>query len=297
MNKVVRISLITLAAVAALAAVLVLSGYLLLRSAGLFRDPVYDNQRPALAKLARPAVLVFSKTNGFIHADAILEAKALLERFAKQHGWSIVLSDNGAIHNAEDLRRFDLVVWNNVTGDVLTADQRQAFRDWLEGGGSWLGLHGTGDGSNPWAWFTDKVIGTGYAGHTLLPHVTTARLRFEQPDHPALTGLPQAMDWTDELYSFKRSPRPDVSVLANLDESTYMDDQTFVMQLRMGDDHPIIWWRKVGAGIAFYSALGHSAESFQAPEHQRLLDNAARWLIGRSPAVAGAVAAEQPATP
>lgn len=296
MNKAVRISLITLAAIAALAAVLALSGYLLLRSAGLFRDPVYDTQRPALAELARPAVLVFSKTNGFIHADAIPEAKTLFERFAKQHGWSIVLSDNGAIHNAEDLRRFDLVVWNNVTGDVLTADQRQAFRNWLEGGGSWLGLHGTGGDFFPWTWFVEEVIGAEFVGHTVSPQYTTARLRFEQPEHPTLAGLPPAMDWTDELYSFKVSPRPDVSVLGNLDEASYLNDQLLEMSLRMGDDHPIIWWRKVGDGIAFYSALGHTAQAYHVPEYQRLLDNAARWLIARSPA-AGAVAAEQPATP
>lgn len=43
-----------------------------------------------------------------------------------------------------DLRRFDVVVWNNTYGDILTTDKRAAFKSWFESGGQWLGIHAAG---------------------------------------------------------------------------------------------------------------------------------------------------------
>jgi hypothetical protein len=55
-------------------------------------------------------VLVFSKTNSFIHKEAIPAAKQLLEQLAAEGGWHVYMSDSGAVYNAEDLARFDVIV-------------------------------------------------------------------------------------------------------------------------------------------------------------------------------------------
>ncbi|MGE4652002.1 MAG: ThuA domain-containing protein, partial [Myxococcota bacterium] len=47
--------------------------------------------------------------------------------------------------------------------------------------------------------------------------------------------------------------------------------------LRMGEDHPVIWWRCVGRGRAIYSALGHGPEVYETPEVQGLLEGAISW--------------------
>jgi hypothetical protein len=44
----------------------------------------------------------------------------------------IYQSDNAASHNAKDLARFDAIVWNNTSGDILTSEQRKAFKAWIE---------------------------------------------------------------------------------------------------------------------------------------------------------------------
>lgn len=251
-----------------------------LRSMGLFRAPVYDEQPPSLPALAHPAVLVFFKTNGYIHRQAIPAANSLFQHLAADHGWSIYLTTNGAINNPVDLKRFDVIVWNNVTGDVLTPAQQNSFKSWLEGGGRWLGIHGSGGDWFDWTWFVDEVIAAKFAGHTLHPQIARAKVSFENGDQPMLSGLPRELWWTDELYSFSVSPRATVNVLATLDESTYVDAQPGFLKLRMGD-HPIIWWRKVGNGTAIYSALGHTAEAYATPEYQRLLENSVRWLLQR----------------
>jgi uncharacterized protein len=49
-----------------------------------------------------------------------------------------------------------------------------------------------------------------------------------------------------------------VVVLATLDEKTYSGGT-------MGDDHPIAWYHDFDGGRAFYTALGHTPESFVEP--------------------------------
>lgn len=255
----------------------------LLRSMGLLRAPVYDTRAPLLPSLARPALLVFHKTNGYIHRDAIAAANALFRELAQQHGLSVYLTDNGAVINAADLEKFDVVIWNNNTGDVLTPQQQSDFRHWLENGGKWLGLHGAGGDHFRWTWFVDEVVGARFSAHTLSPHFARAQLVFEQRDHPILAGLPDSLWLRDELYSFSDAPRARVSVLATLDESSYLEHQRWIAdRLRMGD-HPVIWWRRVGAGTAVYCALGHRAEIYALPAYRQLLDNALLWLIHGAP--------------
>src|SRR5262245_49230827 len=96
------------------------------------------------AQLTTPAILVFSKTNGFRHNETIPAASAALEAIAREHGWGIFFTENGAVFNHDSLTRFAATVWNNTSGDVLTADQKEAFRDYIENGGGFVGLHCAG---------------------------------------------------------------------------------------------------------------------------------------------------------
>ena len=108
---------------------LVLSGiaYYQLKSIGIIPKRDYDTVAPALPAFEKPAVLVFSKTNGFIHKDAIPVAKKIFAKIIQQEGWQPFITDNAAVHSLGLLQRFDVIIWNNVSGDVLTAEQRSAL--------------------------------------------------------------------------------------------------------------------------------------------------------------------------
>lgn len=255
--------------------------YITMRSMGFFREPVFETVAPELPALQRPAVLVFSKTNGFIHKDAIPAAKAALQRIAEHNGWSVYVTDNGAVHNTEQLGQFDAIVWNNVSGDVLTPEQRAAFVAYLENGGGYVGLHAAGDDSHEvWPWYVDTVIRTRFIGHPMNPQFQSAVVRIEAADNPIVSHLPSAWTRTDEWYSFTESPRNQGShILATLDESTYKPE-FYGQDLRMGDDHPILWLHCIGRGRVLYSAMGHTAESFDEPEHLELLKRAIAWAAG-----------------
>lgn len=262
-----------------MAVALAVAVFIIGRSHGFFRAPVYETEPVALPALSRPAVLVFSKTNAFNHAEAIPAAKELMQRLADTNGWSVFFSDSGALFNAADLAKFDVVVWNNVTGDVLSAEQRRAFEQYIEGGGGFVGLHGAGDASTRenWPWYA-ALIGPLFTGHPMNPQFQTATLHLE-PDS-ITRDLDPVWQRSDEWYSFAESARKaGFQILATLDESTYQP-KAFGMSLRMGEDHPVIWKHCVKKGRAFYSALGHTAESYREPNHETLLRNALAWAAG-----------------
>jgi uncharacterized protein len=254
-----------------------------MRDMGFFRDPVFETERPAVPLLTQPAILVFSKTNSFIHKEAIPAAKAELQKLAEKNAWSIYFTDSGAIHNVEDLGKFNAIIWNNVTGDVLTAAQRTAFQHYIEQGGGFIALHGAGDGSigKNWAWYTDQLIGVEFIGHPMKQQFQIASVRVEDRHDPITKHLAANWPRTDEWYSFAASPRKNgFHILATLDENTYSPEGLWGKSVRMGADHPIIWKHCVGRGRVFYSAMGHTASAYEEPEYQTLLEHAIAWAAG-----------------
>ncbi len=244
------------------------------------RPDVFETVPPVLPeKLARPAVLVFSKTNGFRHDEAIPAANSLLARMAEARGWSFYQTENGAVFNPEQLNRFDAVVFNNVSGNVFLPEQRAALQAFVKSGGGFVGIHGSGgDPSYKWPWYVETLIGAQFIGHPMGPQFQQATLRVEDRTHPATQDLPDTWVRTDEWYSFEQSARKDgVQVLATLDESTYSPVGMGGQDLKMGADHPVIWSHCVGRGRVFYSALGHLAEAYAEPLYQEVLEGAIAW--------------------
>lgn len=244
---------------------------------------VYETQAPAVpADLPRPAILVFSKTNGFRHEEAIPAANALFAAMAAQRGWGVFQTESGGAFSPEILGRFDAVIFNNVSGDVFTEEQRAALKGFVEGGGGFVGIHGAGgDSSYAWQWYVDELIGAQFTGHPMDPQFQTARLHVEDAGHPATAALPPFLSRSDEWYSFAASPRANGStVLLTIDEASYTPEGLFGNDLKMGADHPVVWWHCTGKGRVLYSALGHTAESYAEPAHRALLAGAVEWALG-----------------
>lgn len=238
-----------------------------------------------------PAILVFSETASWRHNEGIAGADLYFVDLAETKGYGIFTTVNSAVFNAEQLARFDLVVFNNVTGDALSAGQKAAFEAWLSDGGAWIGLHGAGDNSHGgWPWYMQSLIGPTFIGHTSDPHIQDARVVILDANHPVMSGLPESFTISDEWYSFD-SPASahGMRVLAGLDESSYIaENQRFgdVTDMRMGPepaDHPVIWATCVGEGKAFYSALGHRQHTYRDATYRQLLENAFDWVVSDTP--------------
>lgn len=279
-----------LVGLAALAAVLAAVGLVVVYRVGawnlVFPNHTHESLPPELpAELAHPALLVFTKTNGFRHEDGIAAGVELIREIAARRGWSVFHTENGAVMQPELLARFDAIVFQCASGDMFDDAQERAFRAWLEAGGGWLGVHAAGDDSHrEWHWYVETLIGSSFIGHPMGPQFQTARVNVEDANHPATANLPASFDHEEEWYSWEKSARTaGMRVLATIDERTYTPVASFLgseKDLRMGDDHPVVWSRCVGRGRAFYSALGHSGEAYAKPEHAALLEGALAWVLG-----------------
>ncbi len=249
----------------------------------VFPSHHHDTRAPLVpADLDSPSVLVFSKTNAFRHRDGIEAGAALIQRIGRERGWGVYHTENGAVFEPEILQRFSTVVFLNASGDMLDTAQERAFREWLEAGGGWLGIHAAGDSSHrEWDWYMQNLIGPLFTAHTMGPQFQRATVILENQQHPVLAGLPDIWSHDEEWYSWDQSPRAlGFTVLATVDEESYTPVQKMFgkeMDLQMGD-HPVIWTNRVGRGRTVYSALGHKGEAFDNPHYQALLANALEWL-------------------
>jgi type 1 glutamine amidotransferase len=277
----IKRGLLTLLGLVLLVAVLV---YVYLKSIGIIPTNVYETEPPVLPDFLRPAVLVLNKTNGFIHSEALPAADAALTAIAKDKGWDIYVTDNAATHNTADLQRFKLVVWNNVSGDVLTESQRADFRAWIEAGGGWLGIHNAGGSpSYQWDWYVDTLVRAQFVGHTMGPQFQDADLHSSSAA-TAFLPSPWNID-QEEWYAFAENPADKGSeVLVVIDEDSYViEGQTFFGNDHMEGEHPLLWRHSIGEGRAVFSAIGHHAVTYQLPEYRQLLADAMGWAMQSQP--------------
>ncbi len=214
---------------------------------------------PAHHSLARwlaqtnPHVLVFSKTTGFRH-DSIPDGLAAIRQLGQQNGFDVDATEDAAAFNDANLNRYQTIVWLSTTGDVLDANQQAAFERYLRAGGGFAGIHSATDTEYDWPWY-GGLVGAYFQDH---PATQRATVRVEDATHPSTTPLPAAWERTDEWYNFRLNPRGRVKVLATLDERSYSGGG-------MGADHPLAWCQLYDGGRAWYTAGGHTRESYSEP--------------------------------
>ncbi len=245
----------------------------------------YDNDVPVFRLGAgRPRLLLFEKINGFRDGPSVNAAHSAFQAMARRKGWVIAATDKGGAFNRKTLAQFDAVIWNNVSGDVLTRAQRSAFRNFIRQGGGYVGIHGSaGDPVYFWDWYPDKLIGARWLGHPDEPQFQEARVTVNKA-HPLARNLPREWRMTDEWYSFRTNPRKaGVQVVLSLDESTYAPVGIAGMDLRMGD-HPLAWTHCIGKGRVFYSAIGHRPETYSQHWNVAMLEAAVNWAASRQKA-------------
>ncbi len=247
----------------------------------------YDTVPPHITEwMPQPAILVFSATKGWRHNEGIAGADLFFTELASEHRYGLFTTVNSAVFNSDDLSRFDVVVFNNMTGDTLSPEQEKAFQLWFEAGGAWIGLHSAGDDTHQaWEWYQNTLIGPLFIGHPMRPQFSPAKLVSLNKSHPIMEGMPEEWRHLDEWYSFNSTPQAhNMTPLIGLDETSiwptedaYLEDS----EMRMGDTpakHPIIWTNCAKAGRSFYSAIGHMHTSYEDETYRLLLNNAFDWV-------------------
>ena len=234
--------------------------------------------------MSEGATLIFSATTDWRHDSGIAGASAFWAREADGNGSSLYTTEDARVFTPEFLQKFDVIVMNSATGDVLTSAQQNAIQAFVENGGGLIAQHAMGDSSLAgfWPWW-ETQLGTEFISHPADPQFQTADVVSLATSHPVMAGLGPKFSHSDEWYTFTGPVAGDVVVLAGLDESTYspLNKVYGVEDLRMGpkpSDHPIVWAKCPGEGKIVYSALGHKADAYDSEPHRILLRNAMSWV-------------------
>ncbi|MCA9983283.1 MAG: ThuA domain-containing protein [Anaerolineales bacterium] len=216
------------------------------------------------------AVLVFSKTAGFRH-DSIPAGIAAIQTLGQTHDFQVDATEDAAIFTSGQLAAYQVVIFLNTTGDILNESQQAAFEQFIQNGGGFVGVHAASDTEYDWPWY-GQLMGAYFASH---PAIQTATIQVSDPAHPAMQPLPTQWTRTDEWYNFQALPAGSINILAQLDESTYSGGT-------MGANHPIIWNHAFDGGRAWYTALGHTIDSYSEPLFLAHLLGGIRWAAGQT---------------
>lgn len=221
----------------------------------------------AHATAKTPRVLVFSRTAGFRH-DSIPVAIETLKALGAEAGIAVDASEDAALFNDETLAGYTAVVFNSTTREVLDAPQQAAFERYVAAGGGFMGVHAAADSGYTWPWY-GELVGAWFARHP--EGLQSVRVVFEDGAGP--DGL---REWqvTDEIYDYRRDPRPHVQVTASIDPASHPDG-------RMGDDHPIAWCHRNAGGPAWYTGFGHDPALYADPVFRAQLLRGLEWTTGR----------------
>ena len=238
----------------------------------------------APAARARKRILVIGQTKGYQH-DSVPVAMAMIWKWGHDTGlWDAYLRTDTELltnqkfeNNTKTLPDFDALVFASPTGEMDLSDQQRA--DLLgfvrEAGNGFVGIHASADSNYKWAdyglltggWFDEHPWGT-----------FEAPIILEDPDFPAVRHFPKAFLKRDEIYQLKNWSRDNVNVLLRLDESKLNYDNP---RIHRGDrDFAVAYAKMYGKGRVFYSTLGHTTESWDDPDIQKLYFEAIRWALG-----------------
>ncbi|MEP7106788.1 MAG: ThuA domain-containing protein [Ferruginibacter sp.] len=206
-----------------------------------------------------PAVLIFSKTNGYRHQSIPAGIEAI-KKLGLTNNFSVDATEDSLAFTNENLAKYKAVIFLNPTMNVLGEAEQKALENFIQKGGGFVGIHAATDCEYDWPWYV-KMVGASFLSH---PEQQVAKLIVTDKDNIATKHLPGVWERKDEWYNFKNM-NPDVHVLLKIDETSYKGGKN-------GDNHPMAWYHEYDGGRAFYTELGHTEESFSEPAYlQHLL--------------------------
>ncbi|MEM8999236.1 MAG: ThuA domain-containing protein [Bacteroidota bacterium] len=222
-------------------------------------------------RTTKPKVLVFSKTMGFEHAS-IPKGIAAIQKLGEENGFVVDTTKNAALFTDEHLKDYSAIIFLSTTGNVLDHQQEAAFERYIQAGGGFVGIHAATDTEYDWGWY-GKLVGAFFQSH---PSGTPEADFIIKDRNFIATKFFTDSIWhrTDELYNFKKL-NPDVHVVMTVDERTYEGGTN-------GDFHPMSWYHEFDGGRAFYTAGGHTDESFSEDKFVKHLLGGIQYAIGEN---------------
>jgi len=218
--------------------------------------------------------------HGGIHKPFVDAAKIWLGKLANENNFKVdYIEDTEKIDEAF-LAKYNLFIQLNYPPYMWTETAKAAFIKYIEQGkGGWIGFHhatllGEFDGFQMWPWFHQFMGGVRFKNY--IASFVTGTVTVEDASHPVMKNVhsPFVIE-KEEWYTYDTSPRPNVHVLASVDEKTY----TPSTDIKMGD-HPVIWTNEHYKARNVYIFMGHHPELFDNQTFTQIFKNSIFWAAG-----------------
>ena len=247
-------------------------------------------------------VLVYSRTAGPRHAhlgpplapglnppltEANVAQNALI-KLGQEHGFAVDWTEDlTQVASPNQLFRYHAVIFFSTSRDTLDDAAQTALRQYIRGGGGFVGIHNAFGTEYNWPWYEGLLGGANYYDHGPLQPATVATV--DKKD-VSTADLPARWDFTDEWYNLVPFPSQ-VRILAAVDEATMLRGTRGSMgDPGLGGNHPVAWCQYYDGGRAFLTTLGHDAKDFVtdgsfagAAEFQKLIIGGIQSAAGMKP--------------
>ncbi|MFC5745810.1 ThuA domain-containing protein [Actinomadura rugatobispora] len=248
-------------------------------------------------------VLVYSRTAGPRHANlgpalaaglnpplsAANAAQSALVKMGKDNGFAVDWTEDVTqLSSAGRLLGYNAVVFLSTTRDTLDDAAQTALRQYVRGGGGFVGIHNAFGTEYNWPWYEGLLGGANFYDHGPAQPGTVQTLNRRDA---STAGLPARWAFSDEWYNLVPFPSR-VRILATVDERTMeRGTEGGLGHPGHGSSHPIAWCHYYDGGRAWLTTLGHDAKAFTddgstfagAPQFQRLVLGGIESAMGRKP--------------
>lgn len=165
----------------------------------------------SFAEVAGLKVLVFSKTEA-IRNDSIPKGIAALKALGAQRGWTVDSTEDAGRFTNAGLRPYDVVVWPNTSGNILSRAEQAAYERFHRSGKGTVAVHSGGVATQRegWPWYR-KLASTGGEPSPSAREVTV--MNGSAGQHPASFMFPYIGRETVAWYQLDSNPSTDAHVL------------------------------------------------------------------------------------
>lgn len=223
-------------------------------------------------------VLVLAERGG-LHEGFTATGLQWLENQKERLNMELTILNSAKEIPQDELRRYHLVLQLNYPPYAWSEAAQKDMQEYIDRGtGGYIGFHhasllGEFDGYKMWPWFSDFMGKIRYKNY--IAEKSDGTVQVEDRQHPVMQNVPGTFVVAeDEWYTYETDPRPNVHVLAHVDECSY----TLKTDIKMGD-HPVIWTNPHKRARNVYFQFGHSKSLYENPAFLTLFENALHWTL------------------
>ncbi|MFF0013091.1 ThuA domain-containing protein [Streptomyces sp. NPDC005374] len=247
-------------------------------------------------------VLLYTRTAGPHHADlgpaltgglnppvtaANVVQNAML-KLGADNGFQVdYTEDVTQLASPATLFKYNAVIFFSTSRDTLDDAAQTSLRQYIRGGGGFVGIHNAFGTEYNWPWYEGLLGGANFYDHG--PEQSGTVRTVDRKD-TSTKNLPSSWTFSDEWYNLVPAPSR-VRVLAEVDESTLAKGVTGnYRHPGHGRHHPVAWCQYYDGGRAWLTTLGHDAKDFStdgsfpgAAEFQKLILGGIESAMGKKP--------------